>query len=63
MSEKKNDGGPAFPLLGLAAYETNEGTVSGMGMTLRDYFAGKAVTGIIHLGIESIKSGAKKELV
>lgn len=42
MSEKK-DGGPAFPFVeGLAGYEHNK-----HGMTLRDYFAGQALAGIM----------------
>jgi hypothetical protein len=40
---KVNDGGPAFPCL-----EDGEGFAKGWyGMTLRDYFAAKAMTGII----------------
>jgi hypothetical protein len=35
---KEKDGGPAFPLLGFSD-----------GMTLRDYFAAKALQGIISL--------------
>ena len=38
MSEKVNDGGPAFPW---------GGDVRG-GMSLRDWFAGQAIDGIIH---------------
>lgn len=39
MMEKINDGGPAFPI-GSTPYEW------GNGMTLRDYFAAKALQGI-----------------
>lgn len=43
MSNKKQDGGPAFPF----AYP--EGTPHGLniGMTLRDYFAAKVLQGLL----------------
>jgi hypothetical protein len=37
---RPDDGGPAFP------YDTNDRFVTGM--TLRDYFAAAALTGVIH---------------
>lgn len=49
MSEQINDGGPAFPQLGTAwnadghCYELS---MSIDGMSLRDYFAAKALTGV-----------------
>ena len=44
MAEKINDGGPAFP----ASYYTDDGEWAKRdGMTLRDYFAGQAVSQII----------------
>jgi hypothetical protein len=42
MSREKNDGGSAFPLP--MGSETTQGTD---GMTLRDYFAAKALQGLI----------------
>ncbi len=44
MSEQPKDGGPELPLLKYA-----DGTLAngGSGMTLRDYFAGQALTGLI----------------
>lgn len=49
-----NDGGPAFPL---AAVEVNEYGVSSPffnhGMTLRDYLAGQALSGLSSLGTEN----------
>ena len=51
MKDEINDGGPAFP-------ETrwDDGTrqeVQWLGMTLRDYFAGQALTGVVNEGIGS----------
>jgi len=43
MSENKNDGGPAFPHID---YEITDPHPS-KGMSLRDYFAAKAMQGII----------------
>jgi phosphoketolase len=42
MNDKKNTGGPAFPIT-LHAGEKWTGTGSIDGMTLRDYFAAKAM--------------------
>ena len=44
-----NNGGPAFPLDYETAMETDGAGVSkyGTGMTLRDYFAGQAISQII----------------
>ena len=44
---EKNDGGPAFPVV-----ETHpvHGSRIDMGMTLRDYFAGQALVGLIGHG-------------
>lgn len=41
MAEWKNDGGPAFPVPGLEQYEQFNG------MALRDYFAAKALEGLL----------------
>ena len=38
----KPDGGPAFP------YQPGDWAVDNTGMTLRDYFAGQALIGILH---------------
>ena len=43
--DKVNDGGPAFPIP-LAPGELYTETRSGCGMTLRDWFAGKALAGL-----------------
>lgn len=37
----KNDGGPAFPVQDAASWQAH-------GMTLRDYFAAKAMLGLMH---------------
>lgn len=42
MSDKTNDGGPAFPRTSNLPY-----TKSQEGMSLRDYFAGQAVAGLL----------------
>ena len=43
MSENINDGGPAFPLSGPLTTSDN------LGMTLRDYFAAKAMQSLVAL--------------
>lgn len=45
MSAQINDGGQAFPTA--AAYGTYSSTGAVQGMTLRDYFAAKAMQGVI----------------
>ncbi len=40
---KKDDGGPAFPFAGEAGHSLNDS-----GMTLRDYFAAKAIVTAPH---------------
>lgn len=40
-----NDGGPAFPVWELNGYGQPE--MTGFGMTLRDYFAAKAMQGLL----------------
>ena len=42
MSKKINDGGPAFPFIN----EHTHPTTINHGMTLRDYFAGQALTNV-----------------
>lgn len=44
MSTDKNNGGPAFPR---EDYQTNDAPGQ-RGMSLRDYFAAKALLGILH---------------
>ena len=49
MSNQIKDGGPAFPVeynpLRLASYKPSLSSEQCRGMTLRDYFAGQALTG------------------
>jgi hypothetical protein len=55
MSNTKNTGGPAFPVE-VAGYKSSKHVVDDLfefsgthpGMTLRDYFAAKAMQGMIH---------------
>ncbi len=42
MTNTKDDGGPAFPQL-----EPNSAYFNATGMTLRDWFAGQALAGVI----------------
>jgi hypothetical protein len=49
---KKNDGGPAFPYRGPGGFVEHQGTqhevdINATGMTLRDWFAGQALAGMI----------------
>jgi hypothetical protein len=43
----KETGGPAFPVFPEHSYST--------GMTLRDYFAAKAMQGIVHVLVQGIR--------
>lgn len=45
--EKKNDGGPAFPRAAFGAPETGMLNHEQDGMSLRDYFAGQALAGLL----------------
>lgn len=53
MSEKIADGGPAFPLNHTTRIERSDGTFSNIdqsgdgGMSLRDWFAGQVVIGLL----------------
>jgi hypothetical protein len=52
MGEKKNDGGPAFPQPDLSGYgmgpqEDENGMYQVAGMTLRDWFAGQYMAGVL----------------
>ncbi len=52
------DGGPAFPVVGMdqRGNQTFMSVFNG-GMTLRDYFAAKALAGEIVLSLEALKLG------
>lgn len=47
-ADKTNDGGPAFPV----TFEHSEATSEKPGMSLRDYFAGQALAGLLAAGYE-----------
>ena len=47
----KNTGGPAFPLSTVDPYDRSVTTCDGM--TLRDYFAAKAMQAMLQLGADS----------
>jgi hypothetical protein len=47
MSASINDGGPAFPCESYGIKNGKETTVPAQGMTVRDYFAGQALAGIL----------------
>ena len=48
MKHDTDNGGPAFPQNDLSAYNMGpEGIGNGMGMTLRDWFAGQALAGLM----------------
>jgi hypothetical protein len=48
MSEKINDGGPAFPIAPVGTGDPRDGMTSGNpGMTLRDWFAGQVIVGLL----------------
>jgi hypothetical protein len=51
MSEAKQDGGPAFPAMHFDLAENERG------MTLRDYFAAKAMQGVFTNPVESSEHG------
>ena len=55
MTDNSKDGGPAFPC------ETHHGepVPGGHGMTLRDWFAGQALTGILGTNYEWFTSGTE----
>lgn len=58
MANNHNDGGAAFPRPGFADNETE----SQEGMTLRDYFAGQALAGMMEQGfIPSMAADARRK--
>lgn len=59
MSEntERNDGGQAFPYI---QWKTPDGlfvSTNSSGMTLRDYFAGQAITAIAKIVVDAMKIG------
>ena len=46
MSEKINDGGPAFPQNDLSTYNMGPAEKNNGGMTMRDWFAGQALAAL-----------------
>ncbi len=59
MSDKIDDGGPAFPLTGFETDPTegDREEVFSRGMTLRDWFAGMALQGMLAYSYVSSSSG------
>jgi hypothetical protein len=49
-----NDGGPAFPVIGESNHPDGGRYLFNQGMTLRDYFAGQALAGL--MGDQTIKA-------
>lgn len=47
MSGALDDGGPAFPVAGMTGLPNGEVVYGENGMTLRDYFAAKAMQGML----------------
>ena len=64
MSDSINDGGPAFPMPGIIGADNNFIELPIQGMSLRDWFAGQALTGLIfhdgygHVSTEDIANDA-----
>ena len=54
-----NDGGPAFPLMGESNHPDGGRYLFNQGMTMRDYFAGQALAGIL-LNYTTQKFGASE---
>lgn len=50
MTDKINDGGPAFPQADLSGYGMGPAECNNGGMTLRDWFAGQALAGLLASG-------------
>jgi len=56
MSDKPNDGGPAFPFV--AVSEATGQPINGCfdpGMSLRDWFAGQALAGLLASGVAAAR--------
>lgn len=54
---KKNDGGPAFPSVGL---DTPDG-IAFEGMSLRDWFAGQALSGLLASGHFTVPNNKEED--
>jgi len=61
MSEKMNDGGPAFPVPTPVLAGGYRMIVEG-GMSLRDYFAAKAMEGLLAHGKRQTEAGENADL-
>lgn len=61
MSALPKDGGPAFPTVvhGMTAFSGQPTIDTYEGMTLRDWFAGQALCGMLSAGIPVTINGAK----
>ena len=51
MNEPRNNGGAAFPHASVAEWQTGIHKPAERGMTLRDYFAAKALKGFLERGV------------
>ena len=63
MLNSKDTSGPAFPVKG---FQTRAGqgfvNIEAQGMTLRDYFAAKAMHGILETAVEWLPTGKEPDL-
>lgn len=58
MTDRKPDGGCAFPIT--ESMDDNSARVSSYGMSMRDYFAAAALNaGLIHYGLSAGNEGAE----
>ena len=60
MSNKINDGGPAFPVTLFEGQTLGDGTANGM--TLRDYFAAKAMQANYAAYMDEMRQDAESEM-
>jgi hypothetical protein len=58
MSEKRDDGGPAFPEAGLSGLPNGEFLYGRAGMSMRDYFAAEAIGALLIAGTASTDAQA-----
>lgn len=56
MNKQPKDGGPAFPMTSGPEPRVNAFTHCNEGMTLRDYFAGMALQGLLSADIDDEKN-------
>ena len=54
MSTETNDGGPAFPVNSVKLIDIGAYTVLHPGMSLRDWFAGMAMQGMLAYGVATV---------